>query len=420
MDDVDSRPGEQVEEAAPDVAGPFPEPGGSLVDPARSHLIDRESETWVMTASSAPVISLSPAHRRLLASAARSRRTCILVTGDDTSLTPAYDEVASLVGARWVVSGEHGVRDARIGRRLRVAEDVVSRDAGFDRALEHARLPDAEIAVELEVSATFRHRNREAAPFGAVVEALRSALAPDAALEWGIAEPVNVAWDQGEVAEYLREQLSHSPWVFVSGERDDGTQIAASIRCRETKQGSEEIVLFRVAVGAEGSSDAAEALASGARAFEAVAAIGVPLFGTIMGRVGRADLHASPTVPGPAAPIGMLIGAPGLAAFEGRERDIAAATGGTLVGPSRRPSLVVQLGSSIHPDNLDRVREVLVALGPQELAGILGEDTVTRLLGSDWREASGDEGDAAASKSGDDADGEGVDVTEAEGDHDAT
>lgn len=370
--------------ASASAVNPAAAPGD--VDATTRPLIDRETDDWVLSATTAPVVSLSPARRRLLATVAGERRTCILLTGESSALTPAYAEVANLVRARWVVAGEGRMRDARIGRRLRVAHDVLSSDAGFERAEEHARRPDGPLAVQLEISATFRHRNPAAAPFGGAIDALCAALAPDAVLEWGIAEPVNVPWEQPEVAEYVRERLEQGPWLIVSGECEDGAAIAATLRYRPTKFGAEEIVAFHLAIGPEGSDEAAARLREATSGLDAIATHGVPLFATVLGKVGRADLLVSPTVPGPAAPLGILIGAPGVGVLGEGERATARATGGRLVGAARRPSLVIPVGERIHPDNLTRLREAVTELGPEQLATVMGAEFVDGLIGRDWRE----------------------------------
>ncbi|CAG7843943.1 hypothetical protein USB125703_00161 [Pseudoclavibacter triregionum] len=375
---------------------------GALVDPGASHLVDERGARWAITRSDAPVVYLSPARRRLLARGVREKETTILVTGEDSVLTPAYREVAGLTRARWVVEGPHGVRDALIGRRLRTPEDVIGLEAGMDRALEHARDPGGEPGIEVIVSCSIRHRNRERAPFGLAAARVAAALAPDAALRWGPTEPLGAAWDDDEVGAWLRARLARTPWIFAVGAAG-ADSVAASIRCRPTKQGSEEILTVRAGCGPLGPDADAHAADRAEDALDALAEAGVPLFATALGRVARRDLLAAPALEAPAFPLALLVGAPALRRLDGGPADIADRVGGMLAGPTRRESLIAPIGEGLRPAALERLTEVLEALGPIELAEVMGDDTMASLLGPDWS-ARAEARRAEAGEPGDDGD----------------
>ncbi|GGA70299.1 hypothetical protein GCM10011490_21170 [Pseudoclavibacter endophyticus] len=383
-----------------------PEHPRSRIDPATSPLVDRVGPGWALSESTSPVLYLSPARRRFLASTAAAGARPILVTGEESSLTLALDEALSSLGGVWVVRSATGYRDTRMGRRIARPEDAFAPDFDPRPAPEHVRPPAAE-TTQVAVLASIRQRNRRKATYGASLELLADLLVDDAALDWGVAEPVTLPWGLERVGEYGREALSHNPWLVVNGVGATGRAVTATLRLRPTKQGAEEIVNLVADVGPEGGEDAAEALADAPELLAELSLEGVPLIAIVFGRVGRADLHKGPTLERPGAPLAILIGAPGVSRLGLPIAELEARFDARVVGNDRAPSIVVPLGDEIMPQNFARLREVLWALDPVALADALGTDAIEPLLGPGWREEAASRAAAASSPDvlGPDADG---------------
>ena len=357
----------------------------SLIDPATSPLVDAEGPRWARSDSSSPVLYLSPARRRFLAGAATRGRRPLLVTGERSALTLALGEALDSVGGAWVVASPRGFRDTRTGRRLATPEAVFEPDFDPRGADEHVRAPES-VTSQVSVLASVRHRNRQKAAYGAPFALLADLLVDQAELDWGVAEPAAVAWDDERVAAFGRESLAHSPWLVVAGAGTTGRQLTGTMRLRPTKQGAEEIINLLADVGPEGSAEAGEAFAEAPEVLAELVQTGVPLMAVAFGRVGRADLHRGPVFERPAIPLALLLGAPAVSRFGVELTSLEERFDAIVVGSTRAPAVVFPLGATLSPENFSRLHEVLWALDPIALAEGVGEDFVGSLLGPRWRE----------------------------------
>lgn len=366
-------------------------PSRHLVDPARSPLADRRGDGFVVTESTRRVLALDRSRQRLLAEAALAGERVILLTGERTATTHAYDQLAEASGAAWVVRSRHGLRDARTGRRLERVEDVLS-PAGEDaeRAPEHARPPASE-TTRIDLACSLRHRNPARAEFGAALEAIADELLglDDAELSWGAAEPALVPWDGEEVAEWVSGRIDRSPFLCISGVAGDGRRLAATLRAQLTSQGAEELLSVAVDAGPLDSEGARERLAAIPETLAALAEEGLPLFAMAHARYARADLLHGPTLEMPPVPMAMLIGAPGVARLGLDIPALAERHDAYAIGGPRRPGVVVGFGDDIRPTNFVDLSELLAELDGDRVGDALGEGGAAGLLGPEWRAAFG-------------------------------
>ncbi|MGO2111395.1 MAG: DUF6177 family protein [Pseudoclavibacter sp.] len=364
-----------------------------------SPAIDAIGRGFALTTSTAPIVHLSGARARLLGLSAAERRHVILLTEGSARLTPAMHETLSMLGGTWVVHTESGLRLVSNGQRIERIEDAVPGAAsatgdGQDApqpqpAPEHADIGVAESDLHeiLVVSATVRHRNVAAAPFGASLRLVAEAMLGEAALDWGVREPALAPWEGDEVAEFFRERADRGPAIVVAGSGEDGRLAVGQVRIRPRRVGAEESYTLRVDLGPAGEAATTERWLAATEALTELPEIGLPLYTSVMAEFGTDDLSIWPWFRPPPIPVAMLIGAAGVARFSlARNRSILEEHFAVeFVGSARRPSLVAELGERPHPDNVTELAALLGAIGADAVAAGLGAAMPSAMFGGEWR-----------------------------------
>lgn len=363
-----------------------------------SPLVDAEGPGWCVSVATSAVVRLSAWRRRQLATAAAEGRRTLLVTRDGAVLTPALAETLGQLGGAWIVQTDEGLRDAETGIRLASPQERLAPPANPVGAPEHADIPfvESELALHLAVTASIRHRNVEAAPFGAAVPAVAATLLEDPIIDWGLDEPVSLAWDPEAIAGSVRGRLDGGGLTIAAGAGADGRRVVATVRASRTSFGAEETISMKIALGAQDDAAARDRLARSTDALEALGAVGVPLFGIAAAGFGLPTLSRWPWLQLASIPMAFLLGAPAVSRFRLRrsgfpfEERFAAA----FVGSRGREALLVELAEEPSPDAIRELRSLVAAIGPEAAAEALDPKLAAGLFGPGSREAIAAERDA--------------------------
>lgn len=339
-------------------------------------LADSEGEGTVRTETRAAVVHLSEGRLDLLAKVARAGGRVVVVSDGRSVLTEPMRHALQQVGGRWVVRGEDGqLRDGRSGRRLERFQDAVSAEpprSPDDLALAHLDLRTP-TATQLVVSMSTRHQARAETLLGGTVDALVRGLGEDSPGAWGTHEPTARSWHRAALTAHARSRMPRSTTYVVTGSAR--LPLGLELTARRTDQGVEELVTGLVGIGGVDDEVVDRRLADVPRLLAELAAVGMPLFGLVMARRGRADLAWPPVLESPPVPVALLIGPPGVRGLGLDVADLGRRFGATVTGRPRTPGLVVPLGDGVDPAGVSRLAEVLDAVGGPDVLRAAGADS---------------------------------------------
>ena len=340
-------------------------------------LADSEGEGTVRTETRAPVVHLSEGRLDLLAKVARAGGRVVLVSDGRSVLTEPMRHALQQVGGRWVVRGSDGqLRDGRSGRRLDRFQDAVT--AGPPRSPDDVSLAHLDLrtptATQLVVSASTRHQARAETLLGGTVERLVRHLGGDVPSGWGTHEPTARTWDRPAMTAHARSRMPRATTYVVTG--SPRLPLALDVTARRTDRGVEELVTGLVGIGGIDDDDVTRRLADVPRLLAGMAEVGMPLFGLVMARRGRADLAWPPVLESPPVPVALLIGPPGVRSLGLDVADLGRRFDAAVTGRPRTPGLVVPLGDGVDPAGISRLAEVLDAVGGPDVLRAAGADPV--------------------------------------------
>lgn len=333
-------------------------------------LTDAADADWVATQTHAEVVPLTVAMSDFLHRVTADRRRPLIVTGPHSRLTEPLREALTAVGGHWVVrTGVDSFYDARTGRALSRAADVLAPRSADDRvAAEFLR---SAAATRMQIVTTFstRHRANAEIQLGGVAESLSSAFHDAPPMAWGATEPVVAPWNRPQLTEYSRRRMpDESRWI-VAGD-DQHPMIGTIVACR-TSEGVEETTRLSVDRGAAGDERHSSLAEDAAEALRRAAAHAMPLIGLAIAHPGAPDLAARPLMAVPPQPLALVIGPAGLRRLHVDARDWTADLGGQLVGRPRLPSALIPLGSA-DGGGWERVKQVFDSLDASLTADALG------------------------------------------------
>lgn len=338
-------------------------------------LADSEGEGTVRTETRAPVVNLSEGRLDLLAKVARAGGRVVLVSDGRSVLTEPMRHALQQVGGRWVVRGADGqLRDGRSGRRLDRFQDAVT--AGPPRSPDDVSLAHLDLrtptATQLVVSASTRHQARAETLLGGTVERIVRHLDGDVPSGWGTHEPAARTWDRPAMTAHARSRMPRATTYVVTGSAR--LPLALDVTARRTDRGVEELVTGLVGIGGIDDDDVTRRLADVPRLLAGIAEVGMPLFGLVMARRGRADLTWPPVLESPPVPVALLIGPPGVRGLGLDVADLGRRFDAAVTGRPRTPGLVVPLGDGVDPAGIGRLAEVLDAVGGADVLRAAGAD----------------------------------------------
>ncbi len=346
----------------------------SLVDIGHP-LVDRvgtgpDEIAWAITESRAPVVHLNPARVNLIARALEQERRLVLVTDENSLLTPVFSLVWREAGGAWVVrAAGSGLRDGYTGRTLESISEVFSARpvASVDDIAVGYLRPTRLEAMQVTAIVSVRHPARATTALGGPMEELARAASPEARLAWAPHEPVGAAWDRVRLTGLVRSQMPDETAVCVGG-----PDLAALVSARRTRHGIEELTHAVLGLARPGP-DELELLRNRLDGvLRALAATSMPLVALLLARPARRDLLIAPNLAPPPVPLTLLIGAPAVRSFDLDPTEMARRFGAERVGRPRVPGLLFRLGP-VEPDAWQRLDAILSSLDPVRLAEALGQ-----------------------------------------------
>lgn len=328
---------------------------------------------WSITESRAPVIHLNPARVNLMGRALEQGRRLVLVTDENSRLTPVFSLVWREAGGAWVVrAAGSGLRDGYSGRALATIEDVWSArpmTSIDDVAIGYLR-PTRLDAMQITAIVSVRHPARSSTVLGEALEGLAAAVGPDP-LAWAPHEPVGAPWDRIKLTGLIRSQMPDETAVCVGG-----PDLAALISAQRTRHGIEELTHAVLGVGKPSLEEFAVLRNHLDDVLRSLAATSMPLVALLLARPARHDLLVAPFLPPPPVPLSLLIGPPAVRSFDLDPVAMADRFGAERVGRPRVPGLLFRLGPVV-PEAWLRLDEILAAIDPAKLAEALGRVKVT-------------------------------------------
>jgi len=167
-------------------------------------------DAWVVTESRARVIFLNSSKVNLLATAARDGRRVVLVTDENSLLTPVLAASWRQAGGGWAVREVGGgIRDGFDGRRLSSVEDAgrLPSPTNLDDVAVNFLRPIAADALQLTAFLSMRHPARETTMLGTPVEWLADAALGAPPRLWGTHEPLALAWNPTLLTQTIRDSV---------------------------------------------------------------------------------------------------------------------------------------------------------------------------------------------------------------------
>jgi len=331
-------------------------------------LVDAAGPGWVATETGPGLVWASGARTDLLARAVRERSRVVMVSPVESRLTESMRDLLTSLGGLWVVRDHTGrLTETRTGRLIDDLEAALHPpDAA---AVADWFVPSGPPqAVQLIVSWSIRHRAEAATVIGPSLDTFLAKLGLGPVTGWGVHEPVTEPWDPVAMTKYARERMPESTRITITGSGDH--PVALTLLVQRTDHGVEELVTGIVGAG-HWSDPAADArLEAVSAALAALCEAAMPLFGLVLARGGRADLATPPSLPHPAAPVAMLIGAPGVRQLEIDVPDLCGRFDAIQAGRPRLPAIVFPLLPT-PARGAGRLREVLEAIGEEKVRAII-------------------------------------------------
>jgi uncharacterized protein DUF6177 len=324
-----------------------------------------------------PVVGFSPWLADALRVCGESGRGLQIVTSSTSRLSLPLRLVLTGPNSRWVVRDGDGYYDGLTGGPLHW-EGAAFVPVPQARDYAPAFTTRSAEPAGSQLTLTFRVRHTQSELLGGAVGHLCQALAGRPPVGWGTAEPAANLWNLHEMTALFQRRLPRATWLVVVGgggaaqeqrgaQAGDGTGGAGAPR-PEPRRSVVGTMLF--STGQNGMVEEAVTLAVGYPATDPPPVSALPtLIGAVAGEhrlaslfaqlsPGRADLTAEPRWAGPAAPIGMAVGA---------EMGIAsgpAGIPGQRIGDPRAPGLWFSLGDGRSPEGWQRYNQLMRHLSP--------------------------------------------------------
>lgn len=321
-----------------------------------------------------PVVGFSPWLADALRVCGESGRGLQIVSSVMSRLSLPLRLVLTGPNSRWVVRDGDAYYDGLTGGPLHWDGAAF---APVPQARDYAPAFTARSAepAGAQLMLTFRVRHAQTELLGGAVGHLCQALTGRPPVGWGTAEPAANLWNLNEMTGLFQRRLPRATWLVVVGggapqpsggpQAGDGAGGAPPYEARRTVLGT---MLFSAGQG--GMVEEAVTLAIGYPAADPPPVAALPtLIGAVAGEhrlaslfaqlsPGRADLTAEPRWAGPAAPIGMAVGA---------EMGIAsgpAGIPGQQIGDPRAPGIWFSLGDGRSPEGWQRYNLLMRHLSP--------------------------------------------------------
>jgi hypothetical protein len=347
------------------------EPESSLVrnDPLLTGTTDHPAITLdtgrvAVAVQDRPVVSLSNWLVDAIATHGHAGRGFQLVTPAATRLTHAMRSALENPMARWVVKAAEGQYfDGFSGLPLSWHEEAgFVRDPSADASRIHHssfRGTDEAWGSQLLVDVKVLHPAEDDLRLGGTAELVSEVLGGDVPALWGTSEPAPLAWDTADLTALARTRAPGSSWFVFTGPPE-------GLPTGGTRPFSGTLLVSRVPEGVLESLTLAVGYPPGTDADLSVlpelvgelAARGVLQMITVHRRTGREDLTYEPRRAAPALPVGLGIGAEGIASI-GTDRALSAPVPGIPFGPPLTPAVWYQVGEGTELDDRTRLGSLM-------------------------------------------------------------
>jgi len=328
-----------------------------------------EGDAWVVTESRARVIFLSSSRVNLLATAIRDGRRVLLVTDENSLLTPVFATTWREAGGGWAVREVGGgVRDGFDGRRLSSVEDAgrLPPPGSVDEVAVNYLRPIAADAMQLTAFCSTRHPARETTVLGTPVEWMADAAFGAPPRLWGTHEPLALPWNPTLLTQTIRARMPDETAVYATS-----PGLTASISAQRTTHGVEEMTRAHLSLVKPSEADFDQVRARISAVLQRLAQTSMPLVGLVLARPGRADLMVPPFLVAPQIPLMLLVGAPAVRSFGLDVTELRERFGAQVVGRPRIPALLFDLGT-FEPAAWRRLDDILAAFDQDLLREAMG------------------------------------------------
>lgn len=337
-------------------------------DAERHPAVAAETEkTWVIV-QDRPVVPMSSWVVDALAQCGRTGRGLQVVTPADARITFPLRLLLNSPKARWVVEHPSGGHyDGFSGIPL-----VWNDAAGFVPAPMKgaAAGPVTGFAgdgggsgCQLLVDLKVRHTASDHLRLGGAAETLARTLGGAEPVAWGFAEPALSSWNRSALTEECRRRSPQPTWLVFAGPGGGERRFVGTQRVTRVMEGVKESVSFAVGY-AEDEEPALDQLAELAGRFADQRILQTM---TVHRCAGRDDVTYAPRWSGVPVPVGMAVGAEGVAQI-GRERALAAPVPGKVLGPVNSPAVWYRFGDGTDTESWRDLDRLLKYLRPQGLA----------------------------------------------------
>lgn len=288
-------------------------------------------------ATEAGHLELSRTVRKFFETSARSEQRPVLVTRPGTTLSPFVVAWLRDLAGYWTVEmPDRRLREVQTGRVVSGVLDLVDPDGWTDVA----EPSETEyLASTIAVDVVLEHRADESTRIGASAAVVQAALGAAAPAVWGTSEPLADRWDVEALTRWAQSAMPLTGPVYWRGE--DGWGEIAVAR-------SERGVVERLRSGVAHDGAPATALPRAVQALESLAASRSPILTCAISALGaETDQRARAGAQAPERPLAALLGPTTLGRQGWEASETAAAVGGSLVGRTRLPGLLVRFDGTL-------------------------------------------------------------------------
>lgn len=324
-------------------------------------------KAWVIV-QDRPVVPMSSWVVDAFAECGKSGRGLQVVTPADSRITFPLRLLLNSPKARWVVENPSGGHyDGFSGVPLAWNDETgfapAPAQAGAAGPVTGFARGSGGTGCQLLVDLKVRHTASEYLTLGGAAEALAESLGGAAPAAWGFGEPALSPWDRSALTRECRRRAPRPTWLVFAGQGEDGRRFVGTQQVRRVMEGVKESVSFAVGY-AEGEEPALDRLAELVEHFADQQILQTM---TVHRLAGRDDVTYAPHWSGVPVPVGMAVGAEGVAQI-GRERALAAPVPGKVVGPVKAPAVWYRVGDGVDAEDWRVLDGLLKHLRPQGLA----------------------------------------------------
>ncbi|TDQ52276.1 DUF6177 family protein [Actinorugispora endophytica] len=328
--------------------------------------IDIVTEKTAVAVQDRPVVPLASWLTDAVSACGRSGRGFQVLSSAESRLTFALRTVLNSVKARWVVEepdggghydGFSGIPLVWSGNAAFVPAPGEQDRSGPSRTF----VRDAsDLGSQLLVDLRVLHPAGEDLVLGGAAETLAQTLGEADPAGWGTSEPALSMWDRAALTALCRRRTPQATWFTFAGPGGWARSFVGTQRVSRVTSGVKETISFAVGYAKE-EEIPLDRLAALAEEFTRQ---GILQTMTVQRTTGRPDLTYEPYWSGVPIPVGMAVGAEGVAEI-GLDRALAAPTRGRTVGPRRAPSVWYRIGDGTDPDAWTGFRELMTHLRPE-------------------------------------------------------